>query len=179
MNILLLTGSPRKNGSTFLLAEEFTAGAREAGHTVQRFDAAFAEIHPCVSCYSCAQHGMQCALQDDMEVLKQQLLAADMLVIATPIYYFGFPAQLKVAMDRFNAFNAALMRQRKKAMLLLTCADVEDWISEPIRQQYKVLLRYMGWEDCGILTASGLMQRRDLERTDYPARAREMGYSLH
>jgi len=178
MKILIMTGSPRKNGSTFALVEEFIAGATEAGHEITRFDAAFEEVKPCIGCYSCHSHGMQCVFEDGMEKLKPMLFVADMVVIASPIYYFGLPARLKVAIDRFNAFNGYLMGQRKKAMLILTCADREEWISEPTRQQYRVLLRYMGWEDKGILTASGLMQARDLERTNYRQLAREMGRNL-
>ncbi len=88
MQIVVITGSPHKHGSTDLLAQRFIQGAEEAGHTVERFDAAFMNIHPCLGCKSCGMNG-PCVQKDDTAQIRDALLAADMSVFATPIAYFS------------------------------------------------------------------------------------------
>lgn len=88
MKILVLESSPHKNGSSNLLAERFMQGATEAGHTVTVFDAARANLHPCLGCDACGMAGT-CCQKDDMAELKEKILDTDMLVFVTPLYYFG------------------------------------------------------------------------------------------
>lgn len=100
MEILILKGSPNKNGSSNLLAEHFFQGAADAGHQVGYEDVAHAAIRPCIGCKKCAFSGLPCGLDyaDDMLAIKQKILKADMLVFVTPLYYFGMSAQLKTSM---------------------------------------------------------------------------------
>ncbi|MBO4696130.1 MAG: flavodoxin family protein, partial [Lachnospiraceae bacterium] len=94
MKILVLTGSPRKNGNSATLADSFIKGAKEAGHTVERFDAAFKKVHPCIACNSCGMDG-PCVFKDDFEFVRKHIVEADCVAFATPMYYFGISAQLK------------------------------------------------------------------------------------
>ena len=103
MHILVITGSPHKRGTSALLVDAFLEGATAAGHQVERFDSAFAAVAPCKACDFCRSHGEQCTQKDDMEALWPKLLQADLVVLATPLYYFGFSAQLKAVLDRFYA----------------------------------------------------------------------------
>jgi len=107
MNIIVLFGSPNQNGSTRLLVESFTKGAKEAGHTVEEIDVCHANIHPCIGCVRCGYEG-PCVQKDDVEVIRKKLLQADMVVFATPLYYYGMSAQLKTVIDRFCAYNSSL-----------------------------------------------------------------------
>ncbi len=107
MKILVIESSPHKNGSSNLLADSFIRGARENGHTVSTFDAAKADLHPCLGCEVCGMSGL-CCQKDDMAGLKEQILASDMVVFVTPLYYFGMSAQLKTVIDRFYSFNGQL-----------------------------------------------------------------------
>ena len=91
MKILVLQGSPNANGSTATLAHEFAAGAREAGNDVDIVDVASLEIAPCTGCVACG-YGGPCAQYDDFDELREQILASDMLVFATPLYYYGMTA---------------------------------------------------------------------------------------
>ena len=84
MNILILQGSPNRKGSTALLCNEFERGAREAGHATERIDVAYAGIEPCTGCVACGYEG-PCAQSDGMDDLREKILAADMLVFATPL----------------------------------------------------------------------------------------------
>ena len=85
MNILVLTGSPRKNGNSAALAAQFIQGAQEAGHTVTRFDAALKNVHPCTACNSCGMDG-PCVFQDDFQFVREHIITADLVAFATPRY---------------------------------------------------------------------------------------------
>lgn len=113
MKILVLTGSPRKGGNSNTLADNFIRGAEEAGHQVFRFDAAFKEVHPCIGCNKCGMNG-PCIFKDDFEFVRQHIVDADMVVFATPMYYFGISAQLKAVIDRFYAINGQIHRPKNR-----------------------------------------------------------------
>ena len=102
MNIAVLMGSPNERGSTYLLADAFRRGAEERGHEVQLIDVAHARLRPCSGCIACGYDG-PCVQKDDMERIGTAILGADMLVFATPLYYYGMSAQLKTVIDRFCA----------------------------------------------------------------------------
>ena len=87
MKIVILDGSPNKNGSSNLLAKQFIRGAEEAGHMVEIIDAAHANLHPCTGCIRCGYEG-PCVQKDDMGQFRKQILDADMMVFVTPLYYY-------------------------------------------------------------------------------------------
>lgn len=173
MKILVLTGSPRKNGNSATLADNFIKGAEEAGHTVVRFDAAFKKVHPCIACNKCGMDG-PCIFKDDFEFVRENIVDADAVVFATPMYYFGISAQLKAVIDRFYAINGKIHRP-KKAVLLMTYANSAASEAEPIKKHYKVLLNYLGWQDAGQVIASGVWPVGAIKNTDYPQKAYELG----
>ncbi len=177
MKITVITGSPHRNGTSALLADQFIAGAREAGHEVFRFDAAFEKVHPCFGCDKCRFAGEKCVHRDAMDTLNPHLLAADMVVLVTPLYYFGMSAQIKAVIDRFYANNYALMESSKRAVLLATAADDQARTMDALISHYKAVVSYLGWEEAGILSATGCARRSDMERTSYPEVAKEMGRS--
>ena len=102
MKIVVLKGSPNINGSTAMLVDNFIKGATEAGHTIDEIDAAHSNISPCIGCVHCGYEG-ECVLNDDMDKIRQKILDSDMLVFATPLYYYGMSAQLKTLIDRLIA----------------------------------------------------------------------------
>lgn len=176
MNIVVLTGSPHKNGTSALLAEQFIKGAKEAGHDIYRFDAAFRKVHPCIACDHCAKD--VCVFQDDMVELSPKLLASDMIVFATPIYYFSFSAQLKMVIDRFYAYNQELIDAKKKAVLLATGGDEDAWSFDVIANLYHNLCKYLCLEDQGMVLAQNTFTREMIEQTTYPKQAYELGKAL-
>ena len=105
MKIVLITGSPRRGGNTNHMADQFTKGAQEAGHEVFRFDAASRNVKPCLGCNHCGMDG-PCVYKDDFTtILRPRLEEADMVVFCSPMYYYGFSAQIKTVIDRFYAIN--------------------------------------------------------------------------
>ena len=176
MNILVLTGSPRKNGNSNTLASQFIQGAKEAGHTVHRFDAALSKVHPCTACNSCGMDG-PCIFDDDFNFVREHIIPADLVAFVSPMYYFGFSAQLKAVIDRFYAINGQI-HVRKKAVLMVTYADNAEKKERPIRAHYDMLLDYLGWVDAGRIIAPGVWPAGAINQTSFPKKAYELGKSL-
>ena len=173
MDILVLAGSPRKDGNSNFLAAEFTRGAQEAGHKTFRFDAAQANVHPCIACNACGMDG-PCVFKDDFETVRKLIIPADMVVFATPMYYFGLSAQLKAVIDRFYAINGQI-HVPKKAALLMTYANTAESQATPITSHYDTLLDYLGWSDAGRVIAPGVWTAGSIKSTHYPQMAYELG----
>ncbi len=177
MNITVITGSAHRHGTSALLADRFTEGAKEAGHEVFRFDAAFKDIHGCIGCNTCYKKGNGCVYKDDMEELNPHLLNADVIVFVSPIYYFNINAQVKSIIDRFYANDSALQGGRK-TMLLLSMADDSTDSAQAAAVFFEHFANYMKWENLGVLSATSCLTRADIEKTDFPQKAYELGRAL-
>ena len=164
MKIIILQGSPNKKGSTSILAESFTKGALEAGHKVERFDLAKMNI-PCVQ-------------KDDNQQIREAILGADMVVFATPLYYYGMSAQLKIVVDRFCAYNSSLHGKHMKSALLTVAWNADDWTFEALEAHYKTLVRYCGFKDQGMVLGYGCGSPDMTKRSPYVEEAYQMGKNL-
>lgn len=178
MKIVMLTGSPHKQGTSALLADEFSAGAREKGHEIVRFDTAFEKIGPCMACYYCDKHNGECVQEDSMQKILPEILSADMIALVTPLYYFNVTAQLKAAIDRLMPQRKALREHPMKSALLVTCGSNTDWNMDAILAYYKTLQKYLPWQDQGVVLAKGVPLRKDIEPTEFPNLARQLGEGL-
>ena len=99
--ILVISTSPRKNGNSDLLADEFVRGAQEAGHQVEKISLYDKTISFCRGCLSCL-NTQRCVIHDDADTIAQKMKAADSIVFATPVYYYGMCGQMKTMLDRAN-----------------------------------------------------------------------------
>lgn len=97
--ILILSASPRKGGNSDLLCDQFAKGAQEAGHTVEKIRVQERSIAPCLACYGCRGTGV-CVQKDDMAGILDKMVQADVLVLATPVYFYSMDGQLKILIDR-------------------------------------------------------------------------------
>ena len=156
MNILVLNGSPRPRGNTKQMAEAFREGARSAGHQVDVVDVCKLHIGGCLACEYChTKGGGNCVQKDDMEQVYALLKNADMLVIASPIYYHGLSGQLKCVIDRFySAAYPSKPPKLKKAAMILSSGDANmyDGALFSFKGDF---LDYLGLEDMGVYTAHG------------------------
>ncbi|HIQ83759.1 MAG TPA: flavodoxin family protein [Candidatus Pullichristensenella stercorigallinarum] len=177
MKIVILMGSPNKNGSTSLLAEEFTRGAREAGHNVERIDAAHADVHPCTGCIHCGYEG-PCVQKDGVDAIRAKILSADMIVFATPLYYYGMSAQLKALLDRFCAFNSSIQKKRMRSALISVAWNSDDWTFEALMAHYQTLTRYLNLTDMGTVLGYGCGTPSMTRRSPYPQQAYALGRGL-
>lgn len=155
MKILVLTGSHRKNGNSNALAESFAEGAKEAGHEVTVFDCAQHKIGGCMGCNYCMKHDGTCVQADDFGLIRENILAADVIVLASPVYYFGVSAQLKAVVDRFYAINNKLLHASKRAALLLAMGDTDMETASACVLNFKLMCGYLGWENIGHVIAGG------------------------
>ena len=156
MRILVLNGSPRINGNTKKMVAAFQEGAESAGNQVDVVDVCRKNIHGCIACEYCHTKGDGvCVQKDDMQEVYALLKEAEMLVIASPIYYHGISGQLKCAIDRF--YSAAYPRKPSKlkyvAMILSSGdADMYDGALFSFKGDF---LDYLGLENKGVFTAYG------------------------
>ena len=177
MKIVVLQGSPNKKGSTFILADCFRQGAEAAGHTVEFIDVAHAKIHPCTGCVRCGYEG-PCVQKDDVESIRKKILDGDMLVFASPLYYYGMSAQLKILIDRFCAFNSSMQRKHMKSALLTVAWNSDSWTFEALEAHYKTLVRYLNLTDMGVVLGYGCGTPSMTEHSKYPQQAYQLGNRL-
>ena len=177
MKIVVLMGSPNRNGSTGILVESFKRGAEETGHSVEVMDVCHAYIHPCIGCVKCGYEG-PCVQKDDVEMIRKKLLASDMVVFATPLYYYGMSAQLKTVVDRFCAYNSSLNSKHMKSALLTVAWNADDWTFEALTAHYKTLVRYIHFQDMGMVLGYGCGTPAMTKRSRYPQEAFMLGRSL-
>lgn len=177
MKIVVLEGSPNKKGSSNMLAENFIRGAEESGHRVEVIDTSDTKISPCTGCITCGYDG-PCAQADDMEQIKSAILEADMLVLVTPLYYYGMSAQLKTVIDRFCAFNGSIQRKHMKSALLTVAWNSADWTFEALEAHYHTLVRYLNFEDQGMVLGKGCGSPSMTRSSGYPEMAYKMGKSI-
>ena len=178
--IVILTGSPRKSGNSDLMAEAFAEGARAGGHEVLVYSAGRSDIKGCRACGQCFSKGKPCIFDDDdYNNLAPQLEAADMLVLAAPVYYYTFPAQLKAVIDRFYCYSYSGRPLKNKESVLLSCAEESrEAAFKPTIETYKAICWYLNWKDLGIITAMGVNAKGDIKDTDYLDKCRELGKSV-
>ncbi len=172
--ILILSGSPRKNGNSDLLCDEFKRGAELSGNTVEKIRVAEKKIHPCSGCYFCRTHGGECAHKDDMAELLQKMIDADVIVLASPVYFYSIDAQLKAVIDRTVA--RWLEVKNKEFYYIVTMADEGEESADT------TLACFRGYADCvegavekGVLIAGGVYEPGTVRSTTAMEKAFEMG----
>ena len=158
MKIVVLEGSPNKNGSSNMLAKEFIRGAQEAGHSVEVVDTAHANIHPCTGCVHCGYEG-PCVQKDDVEQIRGHILGADMI-------------------DRFCAFNSSIQGKGMKAAILSAAWNSDNWTFDALEAHYETLLRYLNLTDMGRVWGRGCGTPSMTKHSRYMRLAYELGKNL-
>ena len=180
-NILILTGSPRKNGNSDMLADAFMKGAKEKGHTVNKIEVAKLNINGCKACIMCWTKDRACVQCDDMKEIEPLLESADMLVLVSPLYFFGVSAQLKAVIDRLCAYcvdnRKKSLNVKESALIMCGECDEERFFSGAI-DTYKHTADYMKWKDRGILIATSVSAKGDILQGDWLTKAQAFGTSI-
>ena len=177
MKIVILMGSSNPKGSTNILVQSFRKGAEESGHTVEIIDVCHANIRPCTGCVACGYEG-DCVQRDDNLTVREKLLSCDMVVFATPLYYYGMSAQLKAVVDRFCSYNSSLNRRHLKSALLTVAWNVDDWTFDALTAHYQTLVRYINFEDKGMILGYGCGSPSMTRSSKSPEQAYKFGKSL-
>ena len=151
MNILILNGSPRPNGNTSAMVDAFVAGAKENHHNISVVPICQKKIAGCIACEYChTKGGGKCVQQDDMQEVYPLLESADMIVLASPVYYHSFTGQLQCAINRIYALDKP--KNLKKAALILSSGS-DHVFCGAIYEYQNSFLNYLKLEDMGIYTA--------------------------
>lgn len=190
-NILVIIGGGRVNGNTAQLVNSFTKGVEEAGHKVEQISLLKTEIKGCIGCNAC-RFGKPCIQKDDFNDLVPKIKNADLIVLASPLYFWTFSSKLKAFIERFYCIaeedpNPPLGRYErypvKDCALLMTAADNFFWTFEQAESYYKfALVNYIGFQDKGMILAGGCGDtngKPQIDKTDYLTKAYEFGKSIY
>lgn len=171
--VLILSGSPRKGGNSDLLCDEFMRGALEAGHTVEKIRVQEKKVGYCMACYACREQGV-CAIKDDMADIMQKMIECDVMVLASPVYFYSIDAQLKAVIDRSVCRWTEV--KDKKMYYIMTAADDEKSAMDT------TLACFRGYADCvegamekGVIYGLGVYEAGEVKTTNAMKEAYEMG----
>ena len=152
MKILILNGSPHIHGATSDMVDAFIKGAEEAGHSIVNINVAHKNIKGCMGCEYCRENGNGvCIQKDDMQSIYPEILGADMIVFASPIYYFTLSAQLQAVIHR--TYSIDIPKNVKKTALIMSSGSAYVY-GPAIAQYYQSIVEYWGVENAGIFTAN-------------------------
>ena len=172
--VLILSGSPRKGGNSDALCDRFMQGAVEAGHEVEKIRVAEKKIGFCSGCYYCQKSGGVCAKKDDMPEILQKMIDADVIVLASPVYFYSIDAQLKALIDRTVARWTEV--KDKEFYYIMTSAD------DSVEAQERTLECFRGYADCvegakemGVIYGVGVYMPGEILNTPAYNEAYEMG----
>lgn len=177
MKIIILQGSPNINGSTNLLVNSFIEGAKSSNHDIKRIDINKLNINPCIGCISCGYEG-PCIYKDDNELIKEEILTSDLLVFASPLYYYGFTSQLKKVIDRFCSYNSSLHSKHLKSILITPAWNSDDWTFDAILSHYNTLVKYCNFDNIGTILGYGCGTTNMTNNSKYIKEAYELGKNL-
>lgn len=172
--VLVISTSPRKGGNSDTLADEFVRGAQETGNSVEKIALCDLTIGFCKGCLAC-QKTQRCVIHDDADTIAQKMLTADILVFATPIYYYGICGQMKTMLDRANPLFSADYPFRN-VYLLAAAAEENEHTADG------AVTALQGWIDCfekanlaGVVFAGGVTSVGEIRNHPALKNAYEMG----
>ncbi len=158
MNILILQASPRANGSTAWMAEEYKKAAEAAGHQVTLVNVSKKKIAGCLACEYCHTKGNgACIQKDDMQELYPLMAEAEVLVLASPIYYFTMNTQMQAPIQRMYCVGSPA-KVKKMALLV---SSYSPGVYTGAMAEYHDICNYWHAEDSGIVTAMNDEQKTD------------------
>ena len=190
-NLLIIQGGGRPKGNTAQLVASFEKGATDAGHRVETISLLKNEVKGCLGCNAC-RYGKPCIQKDSFNELVPKIKNADLIVFASPLYFWTISSKIKAFIERFYCIaeednNPPLGRYEKYPVkdcaLLMTAADNFFWTFEQAVSYYKfTLINYIGFHDKGMLLAGGCGDtngKPQIEQTTHLKRAYEFGKEIY
>lgn len=178
--IVILNGSPHKNGNTSALVREFTKGAKNVGNTVTEFFLDSMNINGCKGCFGGhSSKECPCVQKDDMSKIYPVVKESDVIVLATPLYYWNMSGQIRITIDRLFALEEGdenLLRGHGKSSALLMAA--EGYGFEDVVLYYNHLIEHLRWTNLGHVLAGGNNDIGDIEGKNELQKAYELGKSI-
>lgn len=171
--VLVLSGSPRKGGNSDTLCDRFVSGAQEAGHRVEKVSLRGKTIGYCTACEACSKSGT-CVQKDDMAGILEKMVTADVIVMATPVYFYTMDAQMKTLIDRTVARYTEI--SGKDFYFIMTAAAGSKQALERTLEGFRGFTTCLpGAEEKGVVYGTGAWQRGDIEGSRAMDEAYEFG----
>ena len=165
--IVVITGSPRKNGNSLAMTDAFIKAAEEKGHNVTRFDAAMMKLGGCHACKTCYKTGKACSFDDDFNTIAPAILEADVVVFTMPVYWYSIPAQIKAIIDKLYSFCVAGKDIAGKGCGLIACCEVEDMsVLDGVRIPIERSAALLKWHMIDEVLIPGVLNAGDIAKTD-------------
>ena len=165
--IVVITGSPRKDGNRFAMTDAFIQAAEAKGHTVTRFDAAMKNVGGCRACMTCYKTGKACSFDDDFNTVAPAILEADAIVFTMPVYWYSIPAQIKGVIDRIFSLVVGGKDIAGKECALITCCEEDDvTVMDGVRIPMERMCALNKWKMVGEVLIPGVLNVGDIGKTD-------------
>lgn len=175
--IVVLVGSKRKGGNTDLLVQAFVDGASKS-NIVDVVSIADYNVNPCIGCNSCfSREGHKCFQNDDMNEIYDKLMIADIVVVASPVYFYAISAELKAIVDRLHTPMRNEFKIKKLALLLVGAATLPE-LFDAIKLQYQLVLNFFHLEDAGMVLVRGVKDKGDIKGNEALTNAYNLGMSI-
>lgn len=170
--IVVITGSPRKQGNSFAMTEAFIKAAEAKGHTIIRFDAAMKNVSGCRACETCFKTGKACSFDDDFNQIAPEILKADAVVFTMPVYWYSIPAQIKAVIDKLFSFVVGGRDLSGKEWAIITCCEEDDLsVMDGVRLPMERSTALLKWKLVGEVLIPGVLNPGDIKKTDGCAQA--------
>ena len=165
--IVVITGSPRKNGNSFAMTDAFIQAAEARGHTITRFDAAMKKVGGCRACETCFKTGKACSFDDDFNTIAPAILEADAVVFTMPVYWYSIPAQIKGVIDRLFSFVVGGKDISGKECAVIACCEEDDLsVMDGVRVPLERSAALRKWKMVGEVLVPGVLNAGDISKTD-------------
>ena len=175
--VLVLSASPRKGGNSDLLCDQFILGAKEAGNPSEKIFLRDKEINYCLACDTCQGNGGDCEQKDDMAEILDKMIEADVIVMATPVYFYTMNGQMKTLIDRTYARYTEI--KDKEIYFIMTAAVPRKEALERTVEGFRGFTSVLnGAKEMGIIYGTGAWKIGDIKGTKAMAEAYAMGKTI-
>lgn len=165
--IVVITGSPRRNGNSFAMTDSFIKAAEAKGHEITRFDAAMMKIGGCHACETCFKTGKACSFDDDFNKIAPAILEADAIVFTMPVYWYSIPSQIKGVIDRIYSLVVGGKNIAGKECALIACCEEDDMtVLDGVRIPIERSAALNKWKMAGTVLIPGVLNAGDIYKTD-------------
>lgn len=175
--ILVVSASPRKEGNSDLLCDQFISGATEAGHQIEKMSLRDRKINYCTACDACQKNGGRCVQKDGMAEILERMISADVIVMATPVYFYSMNGQMKTLIDRTYARYTEI--SNKEMCFIMTAAVGKKDLLERTLESFRGFTACLtGAQEKGVIYGTGAWNKGDIKKSPAMSQAYEMGKNV-
>lgn len=165
--LVVITGSPRKNGNSFAMTQSFIDEAKKQGHIVTRFDAAFMNVDGCQACDTCYESEKACSFDDDFNTIANSIVDADAVIFTMPVYWYTMPGKIKNVIDKLYSLYVSDKDIEEKESALISCCEEDDMsVFDGVSIPYERTIALLKWKNIGEILIPGVYNIGDINKTN-------------